>query len=84
MTPGGSEPEVATWSHDVSAAPHQFYQSTAGVQIPGLNVWVLMGVLAGVWAILLSVALRVVAIANAPTDVGARAQASRSGARGDW
>ena len=47
---------MATWSHDVSGAPHQLYQSTAGVQIPGLNVWVLMAVVATVWAILLSVA----------------------------
>src|SRR3989337_601289 len=50
LTPGSSETEVATWSHDVSGAPHQFYRSSAGVQIPGLNVWVLMGVLAAVWA----------------------------------
>jgi len=84
LTPGGSEPEVATWSHDVSAAPHQFYQSTAGVQIPGLNVWVLMGVLAGVWAILLSVAARVIAIASAGSEGVTAVSASRSRATGDW
>ena len=84
LTPGSSEPEVATWSHDVSGAPRQFYQSTAGIQIPGLNVWVLMGVLAAVWAILLSVAVRVIAIAGAGSEVGAGAPASRSRATGDW
>jgi len=84
LTPGAGEPEVATWSHDVSGAPHQFYRSTAGVQIPGLNVWVLMGVLAAVWAILLSVAARVIAIAGTGSEAGARASASRSRATGDW
>ena len=84
LTPGSSEPEVATWSHDVSGAPHQFYQSTAGIQIPGLNVWVLMGVLAGVWAILLSVAARVIAIASAGSEAVTAASASRSRATGDW
>ena len=84
LTPGSSEPEVATWSHDVSGASHQFYQSTAGVQIPGLNVWVLMGVLAAVWAILLSVAARVIAIAGAGSEAVTAAPASRSRATGDW
>jgi len=84
LTPGDSEPEVATWSHDVSSAPRQFYQSTAGIQIPGLNVWVLMGVLAGVWAILLSVAARVIAIASAGSVAATAASASRSRATGDW
>ena len=84
MTPGSSEPEVATWSHDVSGAPHQFYQSTAGVQIPGLNSWMLMAVVGMVWAILLSVAVRVIAIAGAGSDEGTRASASRSRETGDW
>jgi len=84
LTPGESEPEVATWSHDVSGAPHQFYQSTAGVQIPGLNSWVLMAVVGMVWAILLSVAARVIAIASAGSEAGAGAPASRSRATGDW
>ena len=84
LTPGASEPEVATWSHDVSGAPHQFYQSTAGVQIPGLNSWALMALVGAVWAILLSVAARVIAIAGAGSDAGAGASASRSRATGDW
>jgi len=84
LTPGASEPEETTWSHTVTGATEQLYRSSAGVQIPGLNVWLLIAVVAAVWAILLSVALRVVAIANAPTDAGARSPASRSGATGDW
>lgn len=43
----------------------QLYHSSSGIQIPGLNVWVLIAVLATIWAILLSVALRVIVIARA-------------------
>ena len=84
LTPGAGEPEETTWSHTVSGASEQLYMSSAGVQIPGLNVWLLIAVVATVWVILLSVAARVIAIANAPTDAGARSPASRSGATGDW
>ena len=84
MTPGASEPEVATWSHDVSGATEQLYRSSAGVAIPGLNVWLLIAVVASVWVILLSVAARVIAIANAGSEAGAGAPASRSRATGDW
>ena len=84
LTPGAGEPEETTWSHTVTGATEQLYRSSAGVAIPGLNVWLLIAVVAAVWVILLSVALRVVAIANAPTDAGARSPASRSGATGDW
>ena len=92
LTPGASEPEEVTWSHSVAGATGQLYRSTAGVQIPGLNVWLLVALVSGVWAILLSVALRVVAIARAgtaaevmaseadrPAGVEAPAAASRSG-----
>ena len=84
LTPGAGEPEETTWSHTVTGATEQLYRSSAGVQIPGLNVWLLIAVVATVWVILLSVAVRVIAIANAPTDAGARSPASRSGATGDW
>jgi len=84
LTPGASEPEETTWSHTVTGATEQLYRSSAGVQIPGLNVWLLIAVVTAVWVILLSVAVRVIAIANAPTDAGARSPASRSGATGDW
>lgn len=70
LTPGAGEPEEATWSHTVTGATGQLYQSSAGVVIPGLNVWLLIAVVATVWVILLSVALRVVAIANAGSGAG--------------
>ena len=60
-----SEPEEAFWSHSVVGADQQLYRSTSGVQVPGVNAWLLMALVAGVWAVLLSVALRVVAIARA-------------------
>ena len=74
LTPGESEPEEATWSHSVGGASEQLYRSTSGVQIPGLNVWLLIAVVATVWAILLSVAIRVIAIAYAGDngEVGGR------------
>ena len=71
LTPGANEPEEATWSHSVGGATQQLYRSSAGVEIPGLNVWLLIAVVATVWVILLSVALRVVAIAHAGIDAGA-------------
>jgi hypothetical protein len=84
LTPGASEPEETTWSHTVTGTTGQLYMSSAGVQIPGLNVWLLIAVVAAVWVILLSVAVRVIAIANAPTDAGVGASVSPSRARGDW
>jgi len=65
LTPGESEPEEAAWSHSVGGASGQLYRSTSGVEIPGLDVWLLIAVVATVWAILLSVAVRVIAIAHA-------------------
>lgn len=59
----GEEEDVAT-SLNVPATGQQLYRSTAGVKIPGLNVWLLMALIATVWAILLSVAFRVIAIAH--------------------
>jgi len=55
----------------VAGGTAQLYQSSSGIQIPGLNVWVLMALLATVWAILLSVALRVIVIAHAGSDSSA-------------
>jgi len=59
----------------------QLYHSSSGIQIPGLNVWVLMAVLATVWAILLSVALRVIVIAHAGKASGTGPVRSMVGAR---
>ncbi len=64
-TYGDGEAEDAAASLTVPATGQQLYRSTAGVKIPGLNAWLLMTLVAAVWAILLSVALRVIAIAHA-------------------
>jgi len=79
-TSGESQPEAATISITMPGITSQLYQSSAGIQIPGLNVWLLMALVATVWVILLSVALRVVAIAHdgeaAEAPRGRRADAS--------
>ncbi len=61
----GGETEDAAASFSVPPTTAQLYQSTAGVSIPGLSSWALMALVAVVWAILLSVAGRVIAIAHA-------------------
>lgn len=68
LPPGDTEPQVITTSISVSSAP-QLHKSAAGVQIPGLNVWLIMGAIGLVWSVLLSVGLRVLAIARAGADV---------------
>ena len=73
VLPGNSEPEVTTASVALPGITTQLYRSSAGVQIPGLNVWLLIAVVATVWAILLSVAVRVIAIAHAGSDEAPRA-----------
>ena len=71
VLPGESEPETITTSVFVTDAGTQLYRSTAGVDIPGLNVWLLIALLSAVWAILLfGIAMRVVAIAGAGDDGG--------------
>jgi hypothetical protein len=60
----GAEEEDAVASLTVPAGGQQLHQSTAGVKITGLNVWLLMALVATVWAVLLSVAFRVIAIAH--------------------
>ncbi len=62
--PGETQPQAATTTISVAGSTTQLYQSTAGIQIPGLSVWVLIAVVSIVWAILLSVALRIVGIAR--------------------
>jgi hypothetical protein len=65
LTPGATVPEEAFWPHSVAGATKQVYQSKAGVQVPGLNVWLIIALVAGVWFLLFSVGLRVFAIARA-------------------
>ncbi len=64
----GGETEDAAASFSVPPTTAQLYQSTAGVSIPGLSVWALMALVAIVWVTLLSVAVRVIAIAHAGSD----------------
>jgi hypothetical protein len=74
-TNGDAAPEDASASVTVPATTQQLYQSTAGVKIPGLNVWLLMAVLATVWTVLLTVAARVFNIAYSYKS-GSEAQGS--------
>ncbi len=61
---GDVEPGVATAMVTVAGAS-QLHHSTAGIQIPGLNVWLIIALVGSVWSILFSVGLRVLAIARA-------------------
>ena len=86
--PGETEPELASTSISVGGGA-QLHRSTAGVDIPGLNVWLIIALLATVWAILMSVAVRVIAIAYAggdaetiPEGVAPQGQAERQPASG--
>lgn len=81
LPPGDSEPEVISKSISVTDGGSQLHRSTAGVNIPGLNVWLLIALVSMVWAVLLSVALRVIAIARAGSDTGASRTGGVSGAR---
>ncbi len=71
LPPNATEPEEVAWSQAVAGTTHQLHQSTSGIQVPGLSVWILMAVLATVWTVLISVALRVVAIAHDGREVDA-------------
>ena len=83
LPPGESEPEEITQPLTVAEGGSQLYRSSAGVHIPGLNVWLLIAVVSTVWVILLSVALRVIAIARAGGDaetlLGSAHQPGRAG-----
>jgi len=64
VAPDG-EPEEYDAVLAVAGGNQQLYRSQAGIQIPGLNAWLIITIVASVWAILLSVALRVILIAHA-------------------
>lgn len=68
-TSDGSEIEVVTTAFDVGGGT-QIHSPAAGLEVPGLNVGLLMAVLATVWSILFWVALRLVAIARAGGESG--------------
>lgn len=67
LAPGDTE--LTSTAVTVSVAGvSQLHQSTAGIQVPGLNVWLIIAIISGVWALLFSVGLRVFAIARAEMD----------------
>jgi hypothetical protein len=77
----------ATTTVTVGGSPVQAYVQKAGVQIPGLNSWLIIALLSTVWGILLWVAVTVIRIAGAGDDDENTAQApgasaSRGGAIG--
>jgi hypothetical protein len=61
----GGTTEEATASVAVAGAGDQLFVQTAGIQVPGLNSWLIIGLLSVVWGILLFVAITVVRIAHA-------------------
>ena len=67
--PGESAGEVVSTVFDVTGS-EQLYRAAPGLDVPGLNVGLLMAVLSTVWLILLWVALRLVAIAQAGGEAG--------------
>ena len=67
LSPGEGEPELATTTIDVAGGA-QLYRTPPGIEVPGLNVGLLMAVLTTVWSILLGVALLLVAIARAGAE----------------
>lgn len=67
-TEGESQPENSSMPISIAGSSTQLYRSTAGVHIPGLSVWVLIAVVATVWTILISIAVRIIAIARAGKD----------------
>ena len=72
--PGGGTTEQTTASVAVDGSPGQLYVQTAGIQVPGLNSWLIIGLLSTVWAILFGVGLTVVRIAAAGRVVATRAE----------
>jgi hypothetical protein len=73
--PGDSryEPASATVELMVEGSA-QLYQSTAGVQVPGLGVWLLVGVLGGVWSTYLAMMVFLTLIAREGSKASAEAK----------
>jgi hypothetical protein len=64
LAPGDDEAQEAITAFDATGDA-QLYRSQPAISIPGLNVGLLLAVVATVWTILFAVALRIVAIARA-------------------
>jgi hypothetical protein len=63
----GAERQTAALTISVAEGP-QIQRSTAGIRVPGLNVWALIAVLSAVWAILFTTALLIVRIGRIGTE----------------
>lgn len=61
----GAKMEEATGSINVDGAAQQLYVQTAGIQVPGLNSWLIIGLLTIIWGTLFGVAVTVIRIARA-------------------
>ena len=61
----GAKTEEATGSINVAGAASQLYVQKAGIQVPGLNSWLIIGLLTIIWGTLFGVALTVIRIARA-------------------
>jgi hypothetical protein len=57
--------EQITTSIAVEGSADQLYVQMAGIQVPGLNSWLIIGLLSVVWGILFFVAVAVIRIARA-------------------
>jgi len=68
VAPAEGEVEVVSTAFEVTGG-EQLYRSAPGIDVPGLNVGLLMAVVTTVWSILLWVALRLVAISRAGSEV---------------
>jgi hypothetical protein len=64
-TPGGGETEETTANVAVDGSPGQLYVQHAGIEVPGLNSWLIILVLSVIWAILLGVGVTVIRVAAA-------------------
>jgi hypothetical protein len=79
--PDSAQVDAATVTISVADGPQQ-YRSTAGIQVPGLNVWLLIAVLSLVWGILFAAALMMRGIAGAGAEPTARSAGGAGEARG--
>ncbi len=61
----GAKAEEASGTISVAGAPVQLYTPTAGIQVPGLNSWLIVGLLTIVWGTLFGVGVTVIRIARA-------------------
>lgn len=61
----GAKMEEATGSISVEGAAQQLYVQKAGIQVPGLNSWLIIGLLTIIWGTLFGVGVTVIRIARA-------------------